>query len=143
MADTAAFWAYGSQLQLGDGLGGFTTISNLLDFMTPAATRDRVDITNHSSADGYEEKIPTLKRSGDLAFDVNWLPTNATQDNSTGVTSLYDSGELRPYKIILVDTDTSEVDFDAYVMGFRGALPVNGVGKASITLMPTGVITWP
>ncbi len=143
MADTVAFWAYGSELQLGDGIGGFTTIASVLDFMTPQANRDRVDITSHSSPDGYEEKLPTLKRTGDVTFDCNWIPTHATQDNSTGLTSLYDSGEQRPWKIVLTDEETSEVLFDAYVMGFRGALPVNGVGKGSVTVMPTGVVTWP
>ncbi len=143
MADTIPFWAYGSQLQLGDGLGGYTTIASVLDFMTPQATRDRVDFTNHSSPNGYKEKMPTLKDAGDLTFDVNWIPTHATQDNSTGLTSLYDSGEERPWKEVLTDEETSEVLFDGFVMGFRGALPVNGVGKASITVMPTGTITWP
>lgn len=143
MAASQAFWAYGSQLQLGDGLGGFTTIAEVLDFSTPKATRDRVDVTNHSSPNGYEEKKPTLKRTADISYQVNWLPTDPTQDNTTGLTSLYDSGELRPWRIVLADDAASEVGFDAFVMGFDGALPVNGVGKGNVTLMPTGVVVWP
>jgi hypothetical protein len=143
MADTAPFWAYGSQLQLGDGLGAFTTVSEVKDFNTPKATRDRIDTTSHSSPGGYRRKLPTLKDGGDVTYNVNWLPTEATHNNTTGLTSLYDSGEERPWKIIATDEDESEVTFNAFVMEFEGRLPVNGVGEGAVTLMPTGVITWP
>lgn len=137
------FWAYGSQLQMGDGLGGFTTIAEVLDFATPAATRDRIDMTNHSSPGGYEDKKATLKRTGDINFEVNWIPGHATQNNATGITGKYDSGEELPWKIICADDDNSEVDFNAVVMGFTGRLPVNGAGRGAVALMPTGVVTWP
>lgn len=140
---TLGFWAYGSQIQLGDGIGGFTPIAEVLDFGTPPATREKIDMSNHSSPNGYRERIPGFKDTGDLTFDVNWIPDDATHDNTTGVTSLYDSGELRPYKIVCSDDVASEVDFEAYVIGFTGALPLNAGGRGTITLMPTGVVTWP
>lgn len=139
------FWAYGSLLQMGDGNTpeNFTTVAEVLDFATPAATRDRIDMTNHSSPGGYEDKIPTLKRTGDVTFDVNWIPSDPTHDNATGLTSKYDSGDLVNWRIIASDEDQSEVLFAGYVMGFTGRLPVNGGGRGSVTIMPTGVVTWP
>src|SRR5690242_9194371 len=122
---TQVKWAFGTALQIGDGLGGFTTIAEVMDFPFPQLKRDEKDVTNHSSPDGYEEIIMTLKRTGDLTFPVNYLPTDPTQDAATGLISLYNSGVRTPFKIVMVDDVASEWTFDAFVKAFQAKAPVN------------------
>ena len=140
---TDAIWAYGTQFQVGDGLGGFTTVAEVMDIRLPQLTRDTRDVTSHSSPNGYEEHIATLKRTAQVTFTINYVPTDPTHDDSTGLLSLYDSGDIIPFKIILPDDTNSEWEFDGFVVGATGSAPVNGQLTLDITIKPVGQVILP
>lgn len=135
---TDAIAAYGTQLQLHDGgsPGTYTTISEVKDISGPAYSLDTIDVTSHSSPDGWEEVIPAFKRNGEVSFDLNFTPSDPTQDIETGLFSVLDAREVRSFRLIW--PDEYGVQFDAMVTGFEPSSPVGDARTASITLKVSG-----
>ena len=57
-----------------------TPIEEVRDISGPEFTLDMVDVTSHDSPNGYEEKKPTIKRLGDITFNMSAVPGAAGQD---------------------------------------------------------------
>jgi len=136
-------WAFGTLLQLGDGAGPevFTTIAEVKDIDGPDISMDTEDITPHDAVGGWEEFIPTILRSGEVTFDLNFVPSNAQHgDTSGGLINLLKNRTKRNYKLVLPTSPTYTWAFAAYVVGFSNSMPVGGVLGASVTLKVTGVL---
>lgn len=131
----------GFLLQLGSvaGQGGsFTTVAEVKDITGPAVSLDVIDVTNQDSPGGYEEIIPSIRRAGEVTFDVNFNPTNGTHDGVTGLVYLANNKTKRGWKIQMQDTGSHYWGFDAYVTGLQMGFPVAGVLTGSTTLRITG-----
>lgn len=137
MPPTQAVWGYGTLLQMNTG-GGMTTIAEVFDIPVPQMQRDQVDVTNHSSPDGYEEFIMTIKRSGEVTFKTNFF-RDPTQDEATGLISLFNNGVLTPFQVILAG-GLGTWSFSAYVKAFKGMEPVNAQITGECTLKPSGAM---
>ncbi|HYI67130.1 MAG TPA: phage tail tube protein [Candidatus Limnocylindrales bacterium] len=137
-----AKWAFGAQIQIGDGATpteGFTTIAEVLDISGPNLTRDTEDVTPHDAVDGYEEFIATLRRTGEVTFDVNFVPSHATHGpGAGGLIGLYESDEATNFRLVLAASIGYTWAFAAFVTGINPGNPVTGASRASITLKPTG-----
>lgn len=131
----------GFLIQKGDGGGpeAFTTIAEVLDIKGPNLKTDTVDVTNQSSPNSVEEVIATIKRTGEVTFDMNFLPSDATQNASTGVLADWQTRVLRNWRLLNNDSGGTKWSFAAYVTGYATAYPVAGVSKASVTLKLSGV----
>jgi len=134
---TSAVESMGIQLQRGNGASpeSFTTIAEVKDISGPEITLDTLDVTTHSSSGHYEEVIPTILRSGEVTFDVNWVPADATHQ---GLITDRDNRTKRTFTMIMTDPGTATWTFAAYVTKFAVAGPVVGVLGGSITLKITG-----
>lgn len=137
-----AFWSYGSKLQLGDGATPevFATIAEVIDITPPPLSRDTIDVTNQDSANGWREKLPGFRDGGEVTFKCNWIPTNATQDQTTGILSTFDDELVHNWKIILPDA-TTEVTFGGFLTGFEPDLPLEEQGQLSVTITVSGPVT--
>jgi hypothetical protein len=135
MTETQAVWGYGTLLQMNTG-GGMTTIAEVFDIPVPQMQRDQVDVTNHSSPNGYEEFIMTLKRSGEITFKTNFF-RDPTQDEVTGYISLFNNGIRTPFQVVLAGS-LGTWTFNAYVKAVKGMAPVNAQITAEVTLKPSG-----
>jgi len=113
-----------------------TTIAEVKDVKGPAIKTDIVDVTNQSSPGGYEEKIPTLHRSGAVTFDCHFIPGDATHDASTGLLQAYADRSLDDYTLDL--QNGHQWAFNAFVVGFDSTAPVAGVLTAAVTLEVSG-----
>lgn len=137
-----AKWAFGAQLQIGDGATpteGFTTIAEVLDIGGPELTRDTEDVTPHDAVDGYEEFIATLRRTGEVTFDVNFVPSHATHGTgSGGLIGLYESDELTNFRLVMAASIGYTWSFAAMVTRVSPSNPVTGAARASVTLKPSG-----
>lgn len=134
---TDAIAAYGTVLKLGNAAGTvFTAISEVKDISGPAYSLDTIDVTSHSSPDGWEEIIPAFKRNGEVSFDLNYTPSDATQNITTGLFSVLNAREVRTFQ--LVWPDEYGVSFDAMVTAFEPQSPVGDARTASITLKVSG-----
>jgi len=135
-------WAFGTLLQLADSGGTvFTTIAEVKDIDGPDISMDTEDITPHDAAGGWEEFIPTILRSGEVTFDLNFVPSSTQHgDNANGLIGLLKARTKRNYKLVLPSSPGHEWAFAAYVVGFSNSMPVGGVLGASVTLKVTGVL---
>jgi hypothetical protein len=137
-----AYSSFGTLVQMGSTNGGggtFTTIGQVLDISGPEFTVDTEETTNQSSAGGYEEFIPTIKRSGNVTFDVLYDPSNAThEDASTGLIFVMVSRALRGFRLLMPVTPAKQWNWLGYVVGFGQANAVAGTQRASITIKISG-----
>jgi len=130
----------GFLLQVGDGGGPevFTTVAEVKDIRGPEIKLDVIDVTNQSSAGGYEEVIPSIRRSGNVTFDCNFNPTDPTLDQTTGLLKDLNDRTLRNFRLLLNDADDQMWAFSGYVVGFDQTAPVAGVLNAAVTIKVSG-----
>jgi hypothetical protein len=130
----------GFLLKMGDGGGPevFTTLAEVKDIRGPSIRIDTEDATNQSSPDFVEEIIPTLIRPGEVTFDVNFDPTSATHDTTTGFLAALFARTKKNWELHLNNVAASYWSFAGYVVGFDGSLPVTGISTGSITIKITG-----
>jgi hypothetical protein len=136
----AASASYGTLLQMGDGgtpAEEFTTIAGVKDISGPALSRDLEETTSHDADDGYETHVPTIKRSGEVSFDINWDPADGTHDDATGLVALVGADEPTNFRVVYPRQGFAW-DFSAYVTSFETSAPVAGVLGASVTMKITG-----
>lgn len=133
--------SFGTLLKIGDGATpteGFTTIAEVLDISGPALKANTEDVTSHSSTGGWEESIPTTLAAGEVTFDVNFIPTTATQSQTSGLLRDLKNKTKRNFQLVFPDTGSTTWPFAAYVTGFEPKAPVKGKLSAAVTLMITG-----
>lgn len=114
-AGSRAFAGQGSQLQLGSGTpaspGTYTTIAEITKIQRSGSKMDIVDTTNMDSIGAYREKLATLLDGGEISFEANYIPQDATQ---ASLQAAFDNRTLAPWKIELPNSLGNWV-FAAYV----------------------------
>lgn len=126
----AGIAAFGTQLQKGS-----TPIAEVTNITGPGLSVDTIDVTSHDSADGYEELVAGIIRSGEVTLDLNFMPANAT--HKALVTDLA-SRQANTYSLVFPDTAQTTWSFSALVTGFSPGAPYDGKLSASVTLKLTG-----
>lgn len=142
---SAAAFGRGFILEAGDGGSpeGFDQIAEVRDFdeLWPQ-TREFEPVTSQDTPGGVEEVKPAVLRTGEMTFEVNFLPTHATHDPSTGLRADFLAGTRRNFRAIYPAPYASRrVEFAAYVARFPVAIPVDGVMRGRVTLRLDGVMT--
>jgi hypothetical protein len=138
---TNAISGPGFLLQVGAAAGNngaFTTVAEVKDISGPAVSLDVIDVTNQDSPGGFEEIIPSIRRAGEVDFDVNFDPASGTHDGATGLLYLAKNKLKRGWRLLLNDPDDSYIYFDGYVVGFSWKAPVAGVLSATTKIRVTG-----
>lgn len=138
---TTAVGSFGTLLKVGDGGGpeNFTTIAEVRDISPPALSRDVEEVTHHTSPGGWKEFIATLKDGGQVTFEINWDPANATHSYGTGLLAfLVGSGVKKNFQVVFPTTGTITWAFGAIVTNFAPTGTVSGVLRANVTLRVTG-----
>lgn len=141
---TGALGAFGVLLKIGDGGGPevFTNVAEILDVSGPSLSLETIDVTHHGSVDGWREYIAGLLDAGEITFDVNFIPTNDTQDVNVGLLLKMKNRVLTNFKIIfndaLLEANRTTWAFPAYVTQFEPAAPVDDKLSGSVTLKIAG-----
>src|SRR4051794_34127596 len=140
MAVSSAVNAFGTLLKIGDGGGAevFTTIAEVQNISGPALSLEMIEVTNHSSTAGWKERIGGLLDGGEVSFDLNFVPTNATQSYSAGLIKDMVGRTKRNFKMVFPDGSSTTWTFGAFVSKFAPKAPVNGQLAASVGLMISG-----
>lgn len=135
--------AKGTQFQMGDGGGPetFTTVAEVMDIGGPALSSDTTDTTSHDSASGFEDVLPTILRTGEVTFNINYVPTHATHNATTGLVRDYRLKTRRNYRLIFPDSGSTTWSFAGYVTGFNVNAPVADRLNADVTIKITGAPT--
>jgi len=139
---TGAIDSHGTLLQMGDGGApeSFTTIAEVLDVTGPSLARDTHDATTHDSTASWEDVVVSVLRSGEVTFTVNYVPTGATHDASTGLIKKYVDGTKTNFKLVLPDSGNTTQPFAAFVTGLSPGAPVSGILTMDVTLKLTGQV---
>lgn len=140
---TSAIWAYGSQLKLGDGATpeNFTAIAEITELTPPSEKRDDIEVTNMSSANGTREFIAGFRDGGECSFKANWLPTNATQDKTTGLRAAYASNSNQNWQIVLPSSILT-ISFAGHLSTLESDLPLEAQAELSGTIKVSGAIAY-
>jgi hypothetical protein len=121
---------------------GFTTIAEVKDISGPDLSADTEDVTAHDSEDGIEESIPTILRTGEVTFPVNFVPGHATHGSSAGgLIHAWRNRVLKNYRLVMAPAIGYTWAFTAYVTGMSFGNPVGGAAAADVTLDVTGAPT--
>lgn len=78
----------GILLKAGDGGGPetFTAVAEIMTLKPPQLSRNEIEVTSHNEgATTGEAKILGMLRKGQVTGTLNWVPTDATHDDSTGI----------------------------------------------------------
>ena len=143
--------AKGTLLKLGKITTGstFATVGEVKDISGPGYSLETVEVTSHTSTGDYEEIVPTILRTGDVTFDINFDPNTNTHMNAAGGGSsdslfhAYENKERRFYELnVPASVGRAVITFGAYVTGFSLGHAVLGEQLASVTLKPTGAPIW-
>ncbi len=136
-----ALSAFGTLLKIGDGATpteNFTTIAEVKDISGPSLELATEEVTHHSSTGGWREKIGTLLSAGEVTFDLNFIPTEATHSYSTGLINDMVNRTKRNFQLVFPDAGNTTWQFTALVTKFEPDEPVEGELGASVTLEVTG-----
>ena len=132
-------WAMGTKLQrLNPVSGAYDDIPNLGDITGPGQNVDVLDITTHSSPNSYEEKIPTVIRSGTIGATMGFDPSNAVHLALLG--DLQAKSE-RTWHLVMTDPSNTTLSFNGYVTNLSYSFPVTGKNTQNFEVTISGAIT--
>lgn len=136
--------AHGTLFKKGDGGGPevFTTIAEVKNISGPGMTRETFDLTTHSSTGAAREFGVGLIDNGEVTLDMNFVPTNATQDHSTGVIKDFTDGTKRNFQLVFPSSPARTAAFAGYFTNVEPGANVEDLLALSVTVKVTGPVTW-
>jgi|SRR5215467_6547050 len=131
-------WAMGTKVQrLNPSSSVYEDIPNLGDITGPGQNVDILDITTHSSPNSYEEKTPTVIRSGELTATMGYDPANAVHK---ALLADLQSKRLGTWHLVMTDPANTTLEFQGYVTNLSYSFPVTGKNQMNFALTITGAI---
>jgi len=143
MSTSNAWWVYGSEFQIGDGGGTevFTKVAEVQDIDGPSVTRDSIEVTSQDSTLGWREKISGWRDADTVTVTANWLPTNATQDGTTGMWSHFNDDDNHNYRIVLPTAIGLTIALCGHITGFPVSLPLEEQAQVEFEITLSGPVT--
>ena len=138
---SSAIGAFGTLLKIGDGATpteNFTTIAEVSNISGPGLSMDTIDVTSHSSADGWREYIAGQLEAGEITFDINYIPTEVTHNLAKGLLGDLAAKTRRNFQLVFPDAGSTTWKFTALVTGFEPSEPVDDKLAASVSLKLSG-----
>ena len=114
--------------------GGYNTIAEVRSIRGPSITRSVMDVTNMDSPARWREYIAGLPDGGEVSFDVNFLPLNATQQK------MFALGTNAVTTFKLNWTTAGDLGFNGIVTGVTPAASVEEPLRATITVKINGAV---
>src|SRR5437899_1567260 len=146
---TAAFAGRGRLLQYiqrGPTPATCVTVAELRKLAFTGTKLDTADVTNMQSG-VFREYIATLLDSGELSFEGNYLPQDATQDQV--FRTFFNTAKQATWQIVLPSTSGpaggagGNITFVAWVVSVDISVPVDKEASISGKLKITGAIGLP
>lgn len=129
--------SFGTILKMSDGAATpvFTAVAGVQDIDGPEYTTDAEDVTAHDSPNAFEEKVPTIKRSGEITFPIVYDPADPTH---ASLIDVWQDRDTVAWQIVAPTTPAETIEVDAFVSRWGRSYPVSGGLMANIGLNPTG-----
>jgi predicted secreted protein len=129
----------GVSLAYGNGASPdvFTEVEELVTLTPPPETRNEIDVSTHNA--GVEEKILGMKRTGQVQFTINYVPSKTSH---AAIRTFYNANTERTWRIIYPDSPETELQFEARVQSFSvNELTTDAPIQAQCALTINGAIT--
>jgi hypothetical protein len=140
---TDARIGYGTKYEIWDAslaTPAFVEVAEVINVTPGEATADRIDATHMQSPNRRREYISGLIDNGEASFEINWVPGSATDEL---LRALFDSGETVEHRITFPGPSPRvTVTFDASLIGYSKAIPIDDRMTATITVAVSGEETW-
>ena len=135
-----ALKAFGTLLyrEISPASGTYVVIGGMTSVNFPELQADSLETTDMQAASAHRTFIGGLHALGDVTAELNYDSADATQEQLTADAI---AGTSRLYKIIASDTGAADWAFNAEITRFAPTFTRDGLGVASLTLKPTGVVT--
>lgn len=144
MPATQATIGYGTLLKRGDGGSPevFAAIAEVVGITPPQAVADDVEVTHLSSPNRTKEFIQGMIDAGEASFSINWLPSDSTHDELTGLLANQISGAVKNWQVVLPNALLTWT-FPGYVKSFEpDEITAGDKLGASVTIKVTGASTY-
>lgn len=92
-------------------------IAELTKIGAPQWSAGKIVVTNHDSANGYEEIIQGIRSGGDVGLEGNLLPGDT--NGQMGLLDDFNAGTLQAFVITLPASTGTSFSFNAIVTGFQ------------------------
>ena len=114
-----------------------TLVAEVRDINGPEQTAEKDDVTNQSSVGFYREWVTTLLDGGDVTFECNYLPGNASQ------IALLTALQARGVEAFTIDQPAggTVLAFDARLTKWAPKMPKDKAATLDVTLAVTGPVT--
>ena len=134
--------AKGTLQKIGDGASPelFTTIGQVRSISGPTTTATVQDVTTHSTAGNWMEKLATLIDPGTLGFPINYDSADATHQFATGMWADMIALTERNFRTVF-PASIGYLSYASYLTGHGFDCPVDNVLQANIELTINGAIT--
>lgn len=137
--------SHGTLLQQGalGGGGPYTTVAEVVDASGPSISQAVHDAPSQDIT--WMKKVAGLVTAGEVTFDINLIPKNATHDKTTGLMSLIGLQQVTGWKLLYNDAGAGTASYwemDAFLTTFDQDIPVDGILAASVTLNINGEPTF-
>ena len=147
MADSDAHTGMGAYLQKGNGETpeDFISIMGIKSISGPSIARDTHDTTWMGSPSGWREFIGGLVDAGEVSFEANWLPREATQGQDEGglmaefdKTSCDSRGNWRITLPVCAGEPDGYLEFAGILTGQNIEIPMDDLMSFSGTIKVSG-----
>lgn len=134
--------AKGTLQRMGDSgsPGTYATIGQVRSIAGPTTTATVQDVTTHSTAGNWMEKLATLIDPGTLSFPINFDNADATHQFATGMWVSFISLAVN-FWVTVFPASMGQLAYQAYITGHAFDCPVDNVLQANIELTVYGAIT--
>ncbi len=136
-----AIAAFGTLLKIGDAATpteNFTAVAEVVNITGPNLSMDPIEVTHQGSAGGWKEFIGGLLDGGEVTCDINYIPTETTQNATAGLINDMENKTVRNFKLVFSDIGNSTWAFPALVTGFEPSAPVEDKLAVTVTLKVSG-----
>lgn len=146
MADSDAHTGFGALLQRGDGASpeNFVTMLGVKSITGPNFTRDTHEVTTQDQDSNFKRYIGGLADGGQISFDAQFLPRDASQGQDTGFLSEFDKSSCDSrgrWRITFPECEGDAegyIEMDAIVTGAAMTLPMEDIMGFAGTLKVSG-----
>src|SRR4029434_8211662 len=119
----------------------FTTIAEMRDLNPIGFTFRMEDVSAHDG-NGWSSSIPTEKVGPNMRLDINYVPSIATHNATTGLLYLAMNRLRRDWLVVFPDVGRTTIFLNAWVSDHGAQTPVSGVLRATPTLTVDGAMTY-
>lgn len=139
-----ALSAFGTLLKLGNGAvsESFTTVAELRTISGPSISADAIDVTTHNTPTPFRRFIAGLLDGGEVSFDLNFIPQEATHSYSAGILKDMLARTRRNIQIVFPDSGLTTWTLPIIFTAFEMSSDPAEVLQASVTAKVSGPPTF-